>query len=352
MIRNFSYILIILLSGVAFSAGASSVSVKAKLDSLNLLMGRMTTLEVTVDQPKGVKGHFALFERPSETGVYPVCGDSVELRSPTSADTVASGNSLKITYKVLVQAFDSGFYRLPELAFVVGRDTVRSNQVALKVIPVGNVTKDTPIDDYAGVSDPEDASVFDSLPDWLYYYWWCILLGLVAIGAGIWLWIRYRKVGYVIPPKPEPLPYDVAIDALRQLKEKKLWEHGMEKEYFTELTEILRVYLYKRFGINAMEMTSRQILACLSRNPELKDKRPYFRQILDMADFVKFAKVRPLPEDNIASYDNAMRFVEETKPASEPEQMQDEAPKKGNAGAAAGKSKGNGKGKGKKGGER
>ena len=50
-----------------------------------------------------------------------------------------------------------------------------------------------------------------------------------------------------------------------------------------------------------MEMTSRQILAGLYKNEELKDKRHYFRQILDMADFVKFAKVRPLPADNIAS---------------------------------------------------
>lgn len=42
-----------------------------------------------------------------------------------------------------------------------------------------------------------------------------------------------------------------------------------------------------------------------------------------MADFVKFAKVRPLPEDNIASYDDAMRFVEETKPAPVPEAEDD-----------------------------
>ena len=63
-----------------------------------------------------------------------------------------------------------------------------------------------------------------------------------------------------------------------------------------------------------MEMTSRQILGSLKNNKETKDKREYIRQIVNMADFVKFAKVRPLPEDNIASYDNAVKFVEETKP--------------------------------------
>ena len=62
-----------------------------------------------------------------------------------------------------------------------------------------------------------------------------------------------------------------------------------------------------------MEMTSREIMDCLY-NSDLKDKREYMRQILSVADFVKFAKVRPLPADNIAAYENAVRFVEETKP--------------------------------------
>ena len=132
--------------------------------------------------------------------------------------------------------------------------------------------------------------------------------------------LRYRKNGYIIPPKPEPSPYETAMSALASLKEKKLWEQGMEKEYFTELTEILRVYLNRRFGINAMEMTSRQIMASLASNKDIKEKRSYVRQILDMADFVKFAKVRPLPADNIASYDNAVKFVEETKPVEPTEE--------------------------------
>ena len=63
-----------------------------------------------------------------------------------------------------------------------------------------------------------------------------------------------------------------------------------------------------------MEMTSRQILSSLSANKDTKEQRPMIRQILNMADFVKFAKVRPLPADNIASYENAVKFVEETRP--------------------------------------
>ena len=337
--RNYfhSYILILALLLLAPSAVSAKPVVKAKLDSVTLLMGRTTTLQVTVDQRKGEKGAFPLFQQVPESGVIPVCGDSVELRLPSKVDTVDQGNSMQIVYQIPVQSFDSGYYRLPELLYVSGRDTIRSNRVALKVVPVP-VSKDAQISDYANVSDPEDPSIFDSLPDWLYYYWWLVLIILLAVGALVYAALKYKKKGYLIPPKPQPSPYEVAISSLRQLKEKKLWENGFEKEYFTELTEILRVYLYKRFGINAMEMTSRQILASLSKNPELKDKRPYFRQILDMADFVKFAKVRPLPEDNIASYENAVRFVEETKPVPKPEDEEGAAPV-----AAKGKGKRRGK---------
>ncbi|MDE6682849.1 MAG: cell wall anchor protein [Muribaculaceae bacterium] len=322
----FITILACLLSGVA----SASPVIKAKLDSATVVMGSITSLHLTVEQDPGVKGHFPLFKIAYEKGYAGLCGDSVELRAPMKIDTIKNNNSLTIKYDVPVQSFDSGFYKLPELEFVAGVDTFRSNNVALKVLPVANVTAETPIADYANVADPENPSIFDSLPDWLINYWWIFVIVIGIVIASIWLWKRYRDTGRILPKKPEPTPYEVAIAGLRGLKEKKLWENGMEKEYFTELTDILRIYLYRRFGINAMEMTSRQILAALSSNKETKDKKPMIRQILDMADFVKFAKVRPLPADNIKSLENAMTFVEQTKPLPPEEKNGEDDAKKGN----------------------
>lgn len=298
-----------------FSARATVV--KARLDSNILVMGKMTELQIAVEEPKNQKGHLELFKTLQEHGYVGVCGDSVELRAPT-ADTVDLGANRKILYKVPVQAFDSGAYLLPAFIYVSGKDTVRSNRVALKVVPV-NVSKDDQISDYANVADPEDPSFFDWVPDWVLDFWWLIIIVILAVGAFIYAMRRYKKQGSLLPKKPEPTPFEEAMSSLSQLKEQKLWEQGMEKEYYTDLTEILRRYLYRRFGINAIEMTSRQILHALSKNEETKDKRTYFRKILDMADFVKFAKVRPLPDDNVASYDNAVRFVQETKPVPKPE---------------------------------
>lgn len=311
------------MAASALSAGATVV--KAHMDSTALTMGKMGVIQLLLEKPAGDKGRFPLFDNVVKQGYVGVLNDSVEFRNPQDPDTIESGRNVRIIFKVPVQAFDSGTYVLPPFEYVSGKDTVRSNSLTLQVVPVA-VNADDAIDDYAGTADPEDPGFFDWVPDWVLQWWWLLILILLFVGAFIYAMRRYKKEGSILPRKPEPTPYERAMSSLVALKEKKLWEQGMEKEYFTELTEILRLYLYGRFHINAMEMTSRQILNSLSKNTETKEKRAYFRKILDMADFVKFAKVRPLPDDNIASYDNAVRFVEETKPVEKSEE--DEAEEK------------------------
>lgn len=308
------YITVVLLVLTGVTSLSAKVSVTARLDSVDLLMGKLTTLSLEVVQDKGKPGGFPMFrDADPSKGYVGICGDSIELRTSYKADTLELGSGrIQINYSVPLQAFDSGTYRLPQFVYVSESDSARSNALTLNVVPV-NVTAEDPIAGFAPVADPENPSLLDAVPDWIYNYWWVLLLLLLAVAATIWGVKRYKKEGTVLKKKPEPSPYQVAITQLRELKGKNLWEQGMEKEYFTRLTEILRVYLDRRFGINAMEMTSREIMDHLY-NSDVKDKRDYIRQILSVADFVKFAKVRPLPADNIAAYENAVRFVEETKP--------------------------------------
>lgn len=315
----------ILLACVCCLQMQSKVMVTAKLDSVNLLMGKLTTLHMEVVQDQGKPGGFRVFENANKAlGYVGVCGDSIELRTSYKTDTMELGSGrIQINYQIPLQAFDSGTYRLPEFVYVSESDSARSNALTLNVVSV-NVSADDPIAGFAKVAEPEGAQFFDFVPDWLADFWWVILIVLLSVVAFIWGMRRYKKEGTVLPKKPEPTPYEVAITGLRKLKEKKLWEQGMEKEYFTDLTDILRVYLDKRFGINAMEMTTREIMDNLY-NSDVKDKRDYMRQILNVADFVKFAKVRPLPADNIAAYDNAVKFVEETKPVPVEKQAESDA---------------------------
>lgn len=299
-------------------ASAAPLTIKASMDSTHLLMGNMTVLNLEVVQDKASKVLLPQLSASAyPSGIVGVCGDSVELRTSIISDTIELGSGrLQVNHKVPLQAFDSGYYKLPEFYAVCGKDTAFSKSLGLKVMPVPNLSANDSIAPYSGVEEPEGKSWLDSVPDVIYYYWW-IALVLAALIALAW-WVRKRiaqKVPVVPKRKVKPLsPYQQAMKSLRSLRERKLWEKGMEKEYFTELTDILRIYLQGRFGISAMEMTTAQILAILNNDSEIKDKRDKVRQVLDMADFVKFAKVRPLPADNVSAFDNVVAFVEQTRP--------------------------------------
>lgn len=304
------------------SVTAAPLQITAKLDSVQILMGRIATMEVTVVQDKGMQGDFPLLRSARERGFAAVCGDSVEISTRFTRDTVELGsNRIQIKSMVPVQSFDSGYYQLPPLAYAVGTDTVWSAPLNLKVTPVP-VTADAEISDFAGVSKPYGSRWTDILPDWIYYYWWAVAGAMLTVAAAVFIIVKRsrRPIPLLSKPKPVTPPHIVAMRRLQALKERKLWEKGMEKEYFTDLTDILRTYLDKRFGINAMEMTSRQIMQTLASYKYIADKKNLMRQVLDMADFVKFAKVRPLPADNVAAWENAVKFVESTSPSEEPPQ--------------------------------
>lgn len=313
-------LLLTILTLLSSSLFAAKVNVEARLDSAQVLMGNVASLKVEVSRIPGAPGVFPQFRDCPEQGYVSFLGDTIEMSRPRLVDSLVRGGREILSYDIPVQVFDSGYYRLPEILYVSGGDTARSAVLSLKVVPVAVSANDS-IAPFSPVLDPDGFSVFDWVPDWILDYWWIILLLVLAILVFLWAMRRYRSQGSLLPPKPLSSPYKQAVSRLEALKNRKLWEKGMEKEYFTELTDILRVYLFRRFGINAMEMTSRQIMETLSERPEAKEKRSYMRNILNMADFVKFAKVRPLPADNVAAYEDAVKFVEETRPSPEEEQL-------------------------------
>lgn len=309
--RNYSAL--VLVSAALSMPAVASVKVTASLDSASVMMGRVDTLRLIVDRGASTQGVFPVFNKIGPGGYVTLFNDTVELGAPLKDTVSQEGGRIVERLRVPVQVFDSGFYRLPPFVYLTATDSVGSNEVDLTVVPV-KVGENDAISDYRDISDPSDRSFWDWLPDWLYDLWWMWLLMIAAIAGAIYFGRKYRKTGKFIalPEKPKPKPWTVALGRLESLKAKNLWENGMEKEYFTQLTDILRDYLYDRFGINAMEMTSRQIMQRLADQADVKEKRGYVRKILDVADFVKFAKVRPLPADNVEAFDNAVNFVKET----------------------------------------
>lgn len=307
--KKITYILfsLVMLQGT-FSAAANNTLINAKMDSTLLLMGKKTAIHVEVVQDKGQKGFFV------NEGVDTL-NAFVEVSERLQADTTDLGNDrIQINRDIIVQSFDSGMYVIPAFKYVIGKDTFKSNELTLKVLPVK-------VDSLPNIHDLKPVAEHpfffsDYLPEFLVKYWWLIILVLVLIAAGIYAYFKWFKKGELPLRKKEKVipPYDEAIMKLTQLKSEHLWEAGQEKEYFTRLTDILRNYIDRRFEINAMEMTSSQIIDVLRKNEETMPVNEQLSKILEMADFVKFAKMRPLPEDNEVAYQRALNFVNETKP--------------------------------------
>lgn len=303
----------VLLAAIGFGGKASAqVKVRVALDSAYIEMGRTTPLHVEVtgiiDETGGIMLPDTLWREV----------EVAKVGEPLLTD-LGNGNK-ELRQEVILQAFDSGLYTLPPVLFVQDGQVTESNRPALKVMPVA-------IDSLATIHDYYDAQnpprhFFDFLPDWMTDYGVWILLTLLVIGAALYIYFKWIKQGRIplVPAKKPIPPYELAMQRLETLRAENLCDKGQEKEYYTRLTDILRNYLDTRFGINAMEMTSSQILKSLRSNEETRMPEKYMSRVLEIADFVKFAKARPLPEDNAASFRSALQFVEDTKPLQpEPE---------------------------------
>ena len=303
--------LILLISPLVSLANVGPISLKASLDSAHIIMGKQTTLHIEIVDNNGVNGVLPILN--SDTIIA-----EIEVISKSQADTIdLENNRRQINQDIIIQSFDSGLYTIPPIQYIVGKDTFKANPLALKVIPVSVDSLQT-IHSQADVIYP-NSRWYDFLPDFITDYWgWILVVIIVILGAIFGLLLYKKKLPITLTPaKKEIPPYELAIQLLERLRDEKLCERGQEKEFYTRLTDILRSYIDSRFGINAMEMTTTQIIESLNSNNETVDSKSYVEQVLEIADFVKFAKVRPLPDDNVKSYNWALQFVKETKPIEE-----------------------------------
>ncbi len=306
LLKNCIVFLGIVVSMACGKVYAQQALIDVTIDSAAILIGEQTKLHLTVTADKDRPVQLLL---PADTLMRGV--EVLDISRPDSS--LIENDRLVIKQDLLITSFDSSLYLLPPLKVIDGPDTISSNQVALKVstIPV-NADKPDEFNDIKAVWKPPFV--------WADYYpiIYGVLLGLFLLCVIIYIIKRLRNrkslLPFAEPEVPKLPPYEQAIKELDELKGQKLWQQGLNKEYYTSLTETLRRYIDERFGVNAMELTSTEILDLLRGVPEVKSVYDKLQQILQLADFVKFAKIHPLPNENDLSLVNAYLFVNATKP--------------------------------------
>ena len=205
--------------------------------------------------------------------------------------STADGNEIRSRLELTVAAFELGDLSLPTFDIQVvdsGGDivTLTTDTASVTVASVGR-------DDGGDIRDIRGplAIPFEllTLLPWL--------AGFAAMVAlGYWLYRRDRRrakpsgVKPIAPPRPAHL---VALESLDALEASGLLERGEVKPYHIRLSDIMRVYVWSRFGIEAMERTTSEALTELRRTDAPRTAVTDFRQLLDRCDLVKFAKFRP-----------------------------------------------------------
>lgn len=293
------------------------VVVRAKIDSASVTMSGRAVLNVEVIKPAG-KG--AMVNLPKYEPGKPNDFAGAEVREINVDSTALPEGRVRVNYQIVLQPFEPGDLSFPTFKYVMGADTFSSESVPLKVIEpmIPKLMRDSliinPMEGPASIP----ARWYDYLPSWhnIFHSWWFwTILGLLIVALAGTLFYLYKKNGPSLLPRKKYIPpHMVALERLQQLKERKLAENGQDKEYYTVLTDILRQYLGGRFHIFAREMSSTQILRAIHNNREIAGYEKPIGQMLQIADYVKFAKVRALPEENVRSFNTVRDFVEQTKP--------------------------------------
>ena len=284
---------------------SQAITVSAALDSSIMKIGEQRKIALEVKQP-----HSAVVYFPTING-NDTLAQGIEILKITPPDTLKSNNALTIKQEYFITSFDTGRYVLPPFVFKSKTQSYTTEQLYLDVI--------TYDEDLTNAQLTGMAENYDPPFNWVrFLLYLSIVLGILGLGALIYY--IYKVVQEMKNNQIEEeifvdnrLPHEIALEELEKIKSDKLWQKGEVKVYYTVLTDTLRDYFTRRFNIPAMEMTSSEIIRSLKYEHDAVDAIERVREIFDISDMVKFAKMAPSQEDTEISIANAFFIVNKTK---------------------------------------
>jgi hypothetical protein len=193
-----------------------------------------------------------------------------------------------------VTSFDSGVHAIPRLLFTVGNKRAFTDSVRVEV----DFSKFDPKQDYHDIRD-----IIDVPNPYVKWIAWIVgAVTLLSLLLLVWL-VGQKKLltrAAAASGVGQPLlsPYEQAIRQLDELALQKAWENGPVKTYYTQLNDVLRLYVLRRLGIASLAETNEELIRKL-RGVGLNDAAySALADTLRMSDFVKFAKYVPGAIDN------------------------------------------------------
>lgn len=291
---------------------AQTPQIKTSVDSIAKPLGKLINLKLQTQVDT-----FAMVQFPD----LPKIG-SLEVIENYPVDTIKKGGFYEFIKRYGITQYDSGYYPIPRLAVFINQKAYYSDSLMVQILDVEVDTLKQPMFEIKEVMEaPSYAAT---------WYWWVlgilIILPLLYFG-GKYLWEAYqrKKAGIIIYKSP----LEKALAHFKKLDKEKLLENEDVKTYYTELTDIARIYIEETLEVPAMESTTNELVVILRK--ELKQKKYKLSQstlktledILKQADLVKFAKSKPfileIKEDR-NKLENIVKDFHAAKPKTEEEE--------------------------------
>ena len=299
----------ILIIWLMLSAGTvltqAQVSVEASIDSIEILVGQQAHVTLKATAKESSKVEFPHF-KPSE---YVTPGVEV-LSSEQQPEQKADNDYVERSVVYTLTSFDDTLYYIPPLTVKVDGKPYKSKSLAMKVLTMEVDTVHA--DQFFGPKGVQDNPFLWS--EWSPIFWLSVLL-LIILSITYYLYVRLRDNKPIITHikiVKRLLPHQKAMKEIEQIKADKMVTSENSKEYYTKLTDTLRKYIEERYGFNAMEMTSSEIIEKLTATQDEKALSE-LRHLFLTADLVKFAKYSTLINENDMNLVNAIEFINQTK---------------------------------------
>lgn len=298
------YLLAIMLMIAIRGAAQADTRVSARMDATQITIGDQARIFLEVHHnPADGKLQWATIADTFNT---------LEITEKGKIDTIKEGNKITYRQQLRVTGFDSGIYKVPPYQFIIisqsGTPSVLSTDsfmLSVNTVQVDTTKAFRPIKNIIFV----DSSWKEYLP--------YIVAGVIFLALLVFVIVYFLRNRSVATPKPappaEPLN-DRMLRLLGELDKKELWQKDQVKEYYVELTDIVRSYIEERYRTPALELTTDELLDKAKVHKELRQYHDILAVILRTADLAKFAKGKPLPQEHFDAMDNARKFIESSRP--------------------------------------
>lgn len=268
-------------------------------DTTFIRIGEQFEYKITVDKKTDVA-----FPVLSKLGLLEVISDE-------EIDTLKN----QLVKKYVLTGFDSGSFYIPKQELFIKDKTYYTDSLLINVVSV-------PVDTVKQKAFPikmiaQEPLVFDDFRP--YFNWFYLIVGCLILLVSLYFLFQ-KKVKKTKANKKSIPAYQEAIEKFNSLDEKDLLENNQIKEYYIELTEILRVYLGKEVNVHTLEATTDELIALVQDQNSAKnigitkESIQQLQAFLQHADFVKFAKLRPSSGEIKNDRNIASTLIDEMKP--------------------------------------